>query len=262
MKSLKLVVSLILIAVLALSITGCGKDGSLVSKVETYDEPTGGNMKINPMKNVDLNVESYEANETEIDLSPIGQAKLALSDNITTYDMAKIEDIPQEKLDAAIEKKDNLLLDLKNKFKSKGISVSIDEANGDIALDAAILFDRDKSEVSAEGKAFLKEFLPIYLSVLFCDDYTDFISEIVIEGHTDTDGSYDYNKKLSQERADNVKTFCVSSESGLSDINLKEFKNKVSSKGFSYDRPIKDSNGNVDKDASRRVSFRFLINLD
>ena len=31
---------------------------------------------------------------------------------------------------------------------------------------------------------------------------------------------------------------------------------------FANVKPIKDENGNIDMDASRRVTFRFIINLD
>ena len=129
-------------------------------------------------------------------------------------------------------------------------------------LDSAILFDTDESVVSDEGKEFLTEFLPIYTSVIFDKKYKGFVSKIMVEGHTDTEGSYEYNEKLSQDRADNVKDFCKSGESGISAEVQNTFNSMVESKGYSFDRPIKDSNGNIDMDASRRVTFRFLINLD
>ena len=35
----------------------------------------------------------------------------------------------------------------------------------------------------------------------------------------------------------------------------------VKALGYSYDNPVYDENGDVDMDASRRVAFRFIINL-
>ena len=39
----------------------------------------------------------------------------------------------------------------------------------------------------------INQFLPKYCSVLLRDDYREYVSEIIIEGHTDTNGSYIYN---------------------------------------------------------------------
>lgn len=95
----------------------------------------------------------------------------------------------------------------------------------------------------------------------FDDKYKDFVSTILVEGHTDTSGGYDMNLKLSQDRADSVKNFCLSNEGGVADKYLSLLSVSLKSVGYSYDKPIYDSNGNVDMDASRRVSFRFLISL-
>lgn len=38
----------------------------------------------------------------------------------------------------------------------------------------------------------INQFLPKYCSVFRRDDYREYVSEIIIEGHTDTNGSYIY----------------------------------------------------------------------
>jgi len=246
--------------------TGCGKS----------DSPD----KTNATKDVDTKVDTYEVKETESSFSSVGKADFSMknstttyeaketkidfsiADNIPSYKVEEFKSLPKEKVDLVIEKQASLLLDLKKVFESKGIKVTINEANGDIALDSSILFDVDKSDISEKGKQFLSEFLPIYTSVILDEKYEGFISQIIVEGHTDTDGSYDYNMKLSQDRADKVKEFCKSEESGISEKYSKVFNSIVVSEGYSYDRPVTDSKGQVDMAASRRVSFRFLINID
>ena len=82
------------------------------------------------------------------------------------------------------------------------------------------------------------------------------------EGHTDTSGSYDYNLELSQKRADAVLNFCLSDEAGLDAAYVQALSQLLTAKGYSYDYPVYDENGEVDMDASRRVSFRFVVNVE
>ena len=82
-----------------------------------------------------------------------------------------------------------------------------------------------------------------------------------MEGHTDTDGTYERNLELSQERADNVLNYCLSAECGVDSAYADLFAQSAQAVGYSYDKPVYDVDGNVDMDASRRVSFRFVINL-
>ena len=80
----------------------------------------------------------------------------------------------------------------------------------------------------------------------------------MVEGHTAPVGnsSYEEGLPLSEERAAVVKNYCLSlTEYALQDGDLEDI-------GYSNSKPIKDKDGKVDMAASRRVSFRFIINLD
>ena len=48
--------------------------------------------------------------------------------------------------------------------------------------------------------------------VLFSDEYRDYVSEIIIEGHTDSVGSYIDNLLLSQQRAYNVASYVLADD--------------------------------------------------
>ena len=61
----------------------------------------------------------------------------------------------------------------------------------------------------------INQFLPKYCSVLLRDDYREYVSEIIIEGHTDTNGSYIYNLELSQQRAFSVAKYCLTESNGI-----------------------------------------------
>ena len=61
----------------------------------------------------------------------------------------------------------------------------------------------------------INQFLPKYCSVLLRDDYREYVSEIIIEGHTDTNGSYIYNLELSQQRTFSVAKYCLTESNGI-----------------------------------------------
>lgn len=166
----------------------------------------------------------------------------------------------QQKLDDIIGVRTELVEDLSKEFGNSDLKVSVDETTGGITFDASILFDYNKSVLKPSGKEFLAEFLPRYADVLLSPKYKDNISEILIEGHTDTEGNYLSNLELSQKRALAVAEYCLGDNSGiLSDSQLEEMRNLISATGRSYSNPIYDENGEIDMAASRRVEFLFQL---
>ena len=70
-----------------------------------------------------------------------------------------------------------------------------------ITLTGEVLFELDKSELRAPARARLDQVAEVLLAKRD--------QQITIEGHTDSQGKADYNLKLSQERADSVRTYLV-----------------------------------------------------
>ena len=132
----------------------------------------------------------------------------------------------------------------------------------EITKEYLTLFDVNEYAISDEGKAFLQKFTQIYTSTVYSDTYADFVSRVVVEGHTDTNGSYEMNLELSQNRANSVKDYCVSAECGVDAAFAAQFGESLEAVGYSYDKPVYGSDGQVDMDASRRVSFRFIVSLE
>ncbi|MBQ9701182.1 MAG: OmpA family protein [Lachnospiraceae bacterium] len=182
--------------------------------------------------------------------------------NVGADDVENIDKIDKEELGALIEKKANLLEDLAKAYQTAGMKVDINQTTGEIALDSTVLFGVNESNISSEGKEFLSKFIKIYCDVVFDAKYEDFITKIMVEGHTDTSGSYALNQKLSQSRADSVKNYCLSADAGINSTYINELADMMIAAGYSYDKPIYDASGKVDMDASRRVAFRFLISLE
>lgn len=172
-----------------------------------------------------------------------------------------VDSMSEDEIKQIAEKKADLFDDLYDAFQEQGINATINRSTGEIALDATVLFGVAQSEISEEGKAFLQQFMSVYTSVVFGDKYADFVSKIMVEGHTDTDGSYELNKQLSQDRADSVKAYCLSADCGVDAQYAESLQTMLEAVGYSYDKPVYGADGQVDMDASRRVSFRFVINV-
>jgi len=192
------------------------------------------------------------ADNSKVDLTPV--IPVEVSDATKFEGLTETEKIELEKKCTA------LIKDIKTSFKSAGMNVSVNETTGEVAVDASVLFSTDEYKVASEGECFLKSFLGVYVPVV--TKHGDFISTVMVEGHTDTDGKYDYNMELSKKRAENVLEFCKSGKSGLESKQLSTVKSKFKAVGRSYDVPVYGDGGKVDMAASRRVTFRFIINID
>lgn len=180
-----------------------------------------------------------------------------IANNLTEEDAALLEELTKEQLQELSDKRDQFLADIAAAFEGTNLGININEATGEILLDSAVLFAFDSAEISEEGQNFLRMFFDIYSSVVLDSEYADFVCAVMVEGHTDTNGGYDMNKALSERRANAVKDFCVESNPEYAE----ELSALLQAVGYSYDNPIYDEDGNVDMDASRRVSFRFIIDL-
>ena len=94
-------------------------------------------------------------------------------------------------------------------------------------------------------------------------DYKKYLAEIIIDGYTDTDGDYDYNLELSQKRSLAVAQYLTEiRENFLNSDEISELQNYLTVNGHGSANPVLDSDGNVDKDASRRVEVKFRLKDD
>ncbi|NLC28642.1 MAG: OmpA family protein, partial [Campylobacteraceae bacterium] len=136
-----------------------------------------------------------------------------------------------------------------------GDAVDVDSGSGAIRLPSNVLFDVGEHELRPEAKAKLRQALMPYFEVLLKDENVrENIDRIIIEGHTDSTGSYMYNLDLSQRRAQSVMGFIYTWEELDTDL-LQKY---LSASGRSYsDRIYK--NKEEDKESSRRIEIKFSI---
>ena len=169
----------------------------------------------------------------------------------------------QAKIDNIIGVKAEVVESLQQEFSKNNLNVNIDSQTGALTLDASVLFAYDDAELTEEGKTALRSVLPIYCKVLLEDSYKSYLAEIIIDGYTDTDGDYAYNLELSQRRSLAVAQYLleIQGEFLTSDqtIDLQDY---LTVNGHSMANPILDADGNVDKDASRRVEVKFRLKDD
>ena len=201
------------------------------------------------------------------------QAALAASQTLLALQEQELEDkeaqislqtdaleSQQLQLEQIIGVKKELIAALSNEFANSDLSIAIDEQTGAITLDSSIMYDFNSANLSADGQTTLTDFLPKYFDVVLSEDYIGYISEIIIEGHTDTTGTYEYNLELSQSRAESVAAYCLGEmQTMFSPAQLDQIRSLVSVAGRSWSSPIYNADGTVNEEASRRVEIKFRL---
>lgn len=147
-------------------------------------------------------------------------------------------------------------------------SMKVDAQTGSITFSSDVLFRYNSATLTADSKETLKEIIPMYLDVLLQDQFRGYIAEIIIEGHTDTDGGYQSNMELSYARANAVADFCLNKKNGLSEEKIEQLQQILTVNGKSWSNPVykEDAGGNrtetVDMASSRRVEIKFRLKED
>lgn len=119
--------------------------------------------------------------------------------------------------------------------KPKRVQVTADA----IVINDKIMFEYNKAVIKEESYDLLNEIADVIKA-------NPQIKELSVEGHTDSDGSNKYNKKLSDKRAAAVRTYLV--EHGIAE-------NALLSKGWGEEKPIADNESDEGKAKNRRVEF-------
>lgn len=127
--------------------------------------------------------------------------------------------------------------DIKNGRKSKEIR-DLERKNFHFE---PIYFDYDKADIRPEYDAFLKRIVSVI------DSHSDL--RVRVTGHTDADGSDQYNVELSERRAQAIIDFFVNA-------GLKRDRIVIDFKGEK--NPVSDNKSDEGKQLNRRVDFEFI----
>lgn len=181
---------------------------------------------------------------------------------IEAEDYEDLKELDEDTIEAVISLKDDIVNGFGTLLDAADVDVDVDEKTGMITFNADILFDHDKYELKDGAKEQLDKVMRYYAPIVLDTKVNDFISELVIEGHTSSNGGDSVNIPLSIKRAEAVGEYLVSEEAGLTENQKTALESKLSTVGCASQRLILDENGLEDADASRRVTFRFVFDLD
>jgi len=112
-----------------------------------------------------------------------------------------------------------------------------------ITFDSGILFDVNKADLQSAARENLAQLSDILKK------YED--TNILIEGHTDSDGTDEYNLQLSERRARSVSGFLAEREVVLT---------RMSIVGYGEAQPMADNATVEGKQANRRVEIAIMAN--
>ncbi len=124
-----------------------------------------------------------------------------------------------------------------SELQSSLIKVSND-ARGTIISMSDILFETGKADLTPDLKTSLAKIAGILIVFK--------TSNVAVEGHTDNQGSADFNQKLSEMRAQNVMNFLVAQGVDAS---------RLSYQGFGFSKPIADNATKDGRQKNRRVDL-------
>jgi chemotaxis protein MotB len=144
---------------------------------------------------------------------------------------------------------------------SKDKGVVLDSATGTLIMNSELLFDygsaRLKPAAMSQIQGIATDFLPRLIKQPSVDSL---LQEIVVEGHTDTVGTYLSNLQLSQQRAYSVMNALVESTYGMS--YAPRLRSLIVASGKSEVRPVQLADGHIDAAKSRRIEIHLRFKDD
>ncbi|MCF8077322.1 MAG: OmpA family protein [Desulfotignum sp.] len=128
--------------------------------------------------------------------------------------------------------------------KSEKTIIYVDESVEAPKVKIKVHFDYDSARLGSNSHALLSEVGQALNSKELQ------LKKIIVNGHTDSDGTTDYNLHLSYRRANAVKKYLV-------DVcHVSEYRLMV--RGFGESMPLKPNNNAGNKQINRRVEFEIL----
>lgn len=95
---------------------------------------------------------------------------------VVILDYRELLEKKEKQIKEVVSVKTEIIQALTEEFKKSNMSIEIDQQTGAIRFPGRILFKTNSSEISEEGKAFLKKFIPKYMGILLQDRFKNEIS--------------------------------------------------------------------------------------
>lgn len=143
---------------------------------------------------------------------------------------------------------------LESKAKLLNRNIQVDCHDNRINFGEAGRFGHNDYRLGADGKTALQNVVPLVLEASESTEGKKWLKQILIEGSTDTDGSYLYNLHLSLQRSEWVMCSLLdnryANKSSLEDAQKKLVRDLFLAGGVSF------NNAKESKEASRRIELR------
>lgn len=147
-----------------------------------------------------------------------------------------------------------LCQDLKLRASNLNQTIVVDCRDNRISFGEAGRFGHNQYFLNDQGQRALQDVVPMILDAADSQEGRKWLKQVVIEGFTDTDGSYLYNLHLSLQRSEWVMCSLLDSRSpvqqGLSAERQQQIRSMFLAGGVSF------NNAKESKEASRRVELR------
>lgn len=138
--------------------------------------------------------------------------------------------------------------------KGRDGTIQVDCQNNRINFGEAGRFGYNDFRLKPEGLKSLQTIVPLILAATESGEGKKWLKQVVIEGFTDTDGSYLYNLHLSLQRSEWLMCALLddrySRQIGLSEVQKKQVRKLFLAGGVSF------NNAKTSKEASRRIELR------
>lgn len=195
------------------------------------------------------------------------------------YFAMQFQDVTEE-LTGASKTRTEILEQLQQTLKERGVEVVIDRQDGVLRLPDSILFDSGQSVLKPEGRDAvahladaLNDVLPCYSEGVAksstCPTSEHRIESVYVEGHTDTDhyagsGGLRDNWDLSVVRATNTYRALIDFKAPLSILCARKAERcdpVLSVSGYGPQRPVPDGSGSdeAQKTRNRRIDLRLIM---
>ncbi len=143
---------------------------------------------------------------------------------------------------------------LKLKADNLNSTIVVDCRDNRISFGEAGRFGQNQYFLNTQGQKALQDVVPLILDAADSEEGRKWLKQVVIEGFTDTDGSYLYNLHLSLQRSEWVMCSLLDSRSpvqrGLSAERQQQIRSMFLAGGVSF------NNAKESKEESRRIELR------
>lgn len=141
------------------------------------------------------------------------------------------------------------------KRESQVKNVKVDDVTYTIDLEEVVRFDSNSAAIKPDAAKFLRDYVTVLLEAKNTPEGQKWLRRIVVEGYTDTDGTYLYNLGLSLNRSRSVvcELFAPPSdgETPLTEVQLRQIQDLFMVGGYSFNTSIVG-----DPAAARKVELK------